>query len=152
MNLTPEELARDPNTSLDILERLAKTSKDDLVLAAVAENPNTSPELLIELFDRYPYQVLNNPALELILLEQPDIIEKFCERNKYFFNCWRIPSLILDWAVININYFEVCQAIASNQLIPVFYLEKIWFSGNIDVRGSIARNISTPIFCLEQLY
>ena len=77
MNLTPEELARDPNTSLDILERLAKTSKDDLVLAPVAENPNTSPELLIELFDRYPYQVLNNPALELILLEQPDIIEKF---------------------------------------------------------------------------
>ena len=100
----------------------------------MAENPNTSPELLIELFDRYPYQVLGNPALELILLEKPDIIDEFNKwDNKRFFYSWRIPAIVLDWAVININS-EVCQAIASNQLIPVFYLEKFRLSENIDVR------------------
>ncbi|MGF1487189.1 MAG: hypothetical protein ACFBSE_08755, partial [Prochloraceae cyanobacterium] len=64
MNLTPEELAKDPNTPLKILKELAKTSKDEVILAAIAENPNTDADLLIELFEKYPYQVLNNPAIE----------------------------------------------------------------------------------------
>lgn len=39
---------------------------------AVALDPNTDPEQLAELFKTAPWDVLNNPALELILLEKPD--------------------------------------------------------------------------------
>lgn len=96
MNITAEELAKDPNTAIDILREIAKTNKDSVVLAAVAENPNADAELLIELFENCPYQVLNNPAIELILIEYPDLFERLDRATPVFesrqttFNSFRL--------------------------------------------------------------
>lgn len=121
MNLISEELAKNPNTPLKILKELAKTSKDEVVLAAVAENPNTDAQLLIELFENYPYQVLNNPAIELILLEYPDLFERFYFKEEdVFFGEFRKPLRFLDWLVRNSD--RISFWIGANNTIPIFYI------------------------------
>ena len=84
MNLTPLEIAKAPKTPSDRFWELP-WSNDKLVQAAVAENPNSPPELLKQLFINYPDEVLNNPILELILLELPDFIEQLYQENFSFF-------------------------------------------------------------------
>ncbi|NJL63484.1 MAG: hypothetical protein HC903_18695 [Methylacidiphilales bacterium] len=68
-------LALDENTPSQVLKELAQ-SQSDKIRFAVAENPNTSPEILKGLFSEFPIQVLNNFALDLILLENPDFLEE----------------------------------------------------------------------------
>ena len=71
------KIAEDVNTTAVQLRELANNIKDLAVLIAIAKNPNTPPDLLIELayykecFD----EIGNNPALELILMESPGLIE-----------------------------------------------------------------------------
>jgi len=69
-----DELARatDPATPADQLESLARTSADASVLGAIAANPNAPAALLLRLVAAQPRAFLQNPALPLMLLENPD--------------------------------------------------------------------------------
>ena len=63
-----QEISIPPDTSEKALDELA-TSSDPSICRQVAQHPNTSPITLIELFKRFPKEVLSNPALDLILLK-----------------------------------------------------------------------------------
>ena len=66
------ELARaqDPGTPAETLRQLGKHPRPE-VKAAVAANPNVPPDVLWTLADAFPEQVLGNPGLELLSLEDP---------------------------------------------------------------------------------
>ncbi len=100
MNLTPEEIAADPNTPADRLCQLAKSS-DLNVLFAIAQNPNSPPKLLEELFEICPSQVLKNPALELILLEKTDLLESLYKVYPRYFSRNKLPDFILNLVITN---------------------------------------------------
>jgi hypothetical protein len=64
------KLAHDPRTPPAQLRTMAQ---DPMLRAAVAGNPNTPSDLLVELTQDGPDAVLQNPAFELMLLDDPDL-------------------------------------------------------------------------------
>ena len=62
--------AQDETTSPERLRKLA-ISQDSFIRKYVAENPNTPTETLLNLSNEFPQQVLNNPVIPLLLIENP---------------------------------------------------------------------------------
>lgn len=71
-------VARNTRTPPDSLEKLSHNS-DWSIRKAVAGNPNTPAEILIKLGARYPLVLLENPALDLILLVTPGLLSEMPE-------------------------------------------------------------------------
>jgi hypothetical protein len=69
---SPLTLAQDPRTPPATLTQLALTGTDE-VLRAVACNPNAPLEALALAAGTFPEEVLQNPALDLLLLEDSDL-------------------------------------------------------------------------------
>jgi hypothetical protein len=67
------EQAKNPRTVPEQLTNLAQT-KHNRIRAAVADNPNASLETLWTLVESHSEAVLHNPAINLALLEQPDLL------------------------------------------------------------------------------
>lgn len=73
--------ATDPSTLPGRLEELAKIRHRD-VLSAVARHPNTPTELLATFCSTMPDEVLQNPAFELLLVEQPSFLSELPARAR----------------------------------------------------------------------
>jgi hypothetical protein len=67
MNRTPLEEALDESTTAERLQQLI-LSNNKQVCAAVAQNSNTAPDTLLELFTNYPVEVLNNSFIDFIFV------------------------------------------------------------------------------------
>ena len=67
------QLAKDETTASEILIELVK-NKDDRVRKAVAANPNTPIETLLSICFEFPSEVIDNPIICLLLLENPDYL------------------------------------------------------------------------------
>ena len=95
----PLEMARDPNTSADQLRRLARIM-DPQVRAAVAGNPNVPPDLLWALAGEFPGEVLHNPCLELLSLEDPLWLERPTPKTVVdLVNHPRVPEWFVEQAL-----------------------------------------------------
>jgi hypothetical protein len=109
-------IARDPNTSSEVLAnlqqwlykggiakiRLRTTYKSGLEIRflideAIAENPNTNPSQLWGMLEDNSKNILNNPALPLLVLEHPTV---FSHRN-FSLLLDNIPKFILDVMLSN---------------------------------------------------
>ena len=66
------QLAQDENTSPEKLRELANHT-DTTILKNIVANPNIPPDVLTKLASLFPKQVFNNPALDLLLIETPDL-------------------------------------------------------------------------------
>jgi hypothetical protein len=73
MSQTLLQEASDPQTPP---ERLAALSTQKELAEAVARNPNTPIDALLSLAATYPQAFVNNPATELLLLEQPELLRR----------------------------------------------------------------------------
>jgi hypothetical protein len=69
------ELAVDSTTAPDRLVELSHDQRTT-VRVAVASNPNTPPDTLIQLAKQFPLQVAANPMFELMQLENPQFISE----------------------------------------------------------------------------
>ena len=49
-------------------------NKDKLTRQAVASNPNTNKDTLLKLASEFPQEFLDNPILDLLLLENPNLL------------------------------------------------------------------------------
>lgn len=128
-NNTPAEqlfIAKNPNTPADQLLELA-LSEDVEILKAIATNPNTPPDLLVELAGGYLEKIGENPALDLILMENPNFLENIFYRLE-------------DW----IYYYP-------EPYLPLWYLKKARKHSNCDLRRLVARSKNTPILFLKEL-
>ncbi|MGF1485624.1 MAG: HEAT repeat domain-containing protein [Prochloraceae cyanobacterium] len=104
-----------------------------------ASNPNTDPDELVMLFMHEPEAVLSNPALPLILLENPRYVELLSKYNKDFFTYHQLPPILLDWLHNNPSS-KVWENYAQNPFISVKEVEIAMKSANPEVRFSLARN------------
>ena len=71
------EVAKNSSAPLDLLEVLSR-ERDPLVKEALAGNPNTPLPALLRLAVEHPARLLENPALPLLLLENPSFFEGSC--------------------------------------------------------------------------
>jgi predicted DNA-binding WGR domain protein len=71
-------LAKHPRASSKLLEKLSHCS-DKATREAVAENPNTPSKTLQKLGAQFPAQLLNNPALDWMVLENPSLFSEIPE-------------------------------------------------------------------------
>lgn len=81
-------VALNPSASSELLRVLANGS-DQATRQHVAVNPNTPTEVLKQLGDDFPKEVSRNPALPLLLLENPNIFNEI-------FKPQTLWSLVLD--------------------------------------------------------
>ncbi len=80
-NIIAQNISTPPYT----LRRMIQSYKN--TRAVVAENPNISFELILELLPEYPNQIIENPAFDFYLIENPTLLEKF--------------NSVLLWKIIN---------------------------------------------------
>ncbi len=101
-----EELSTDPHLNLmvasnpgapeSLLERLSRHQSGE-IRRAVALNPNTPSETLLQLLPEFPAQFLGNPALPLVLLARPDFIRQLSSPAwSQLLRLEQIPSLWLQ--------------------------------------------------------
>ena len=73
-------VARNPRTPPAALERLSHSS-DKATRETVAGNPNASAAVLTRLGGQFPTQLLDNPALDFMLLENPGLFSEVPEET-----------------------------------------------------------------------
>ena len=110
-------LARHPRASADLLEKLSHSS-DKATRQGVAANPNTPPETYVKLGQQFPKEFLANPALDLLLMVNPALMEEVPEallvRLLKQADC---PPSLLTWAAGTSNS-KVQLAVAMNANAP----------------------------------
>ena len=84
------KLAQDENTASELLTELAK-SEDKLTRQYVAANPNTPIEVLLSICFEFPVEVINNPIIPLLILENPDCLT--CELTLDFSTIKRLTDI-----------------------------------------------------------
>lgn len=144
-----EKEALNPNTSANRLRDLSK-NLDQKIRQAIAQNPNTPPDVLVKLCGRFPLQVLHNPVLNLILLEIPNFFEKIYDANKLVFYKYKLPDFFLEWAICNVNE-TIRTSVASSPTTPEKYLEILSQDTQSFIRLQVAANYNSPAHILEKL-
>lgn len=147
------QAARDPFTPPEQLERLAEIS-DSTTRQAVASNPNTTPETLLKLGQQFPKQLLKNPAFNLMLLENPNLLLTMPKETlRRILMLKDIPLGFLEQAAFSpqINV-EIARVIAKHPKAPGYVLEKIsMFCQDKSVRRSLLKRSDLPPAVLEKL-
>jgi hypothetical protein len=117
------------NATAKELEELAEVDNTQ-ICQQIARHPNSSPELLKKLFHQYFREVLENPVLELILLENPTFISDLDDSTHC--NHFQREQLPLFCYKIALNYPDVWfrKAIALNPNTPINILKELSVDNN----------------------
>ncbi|MBX5449302.1 hypothetical protein [Thermogemmatispora sp.] len=100
-------VAANPATPPAVLEQLSR-ERDLSVRRAVARNPNTSLDLLLELAREFPHEFLANPILPLLNLTQPDFIKQASPQAwLQLLRCEETPLLWLRWLNEDVNLSRI---------------------------------------------
>jgi TusA-related sulfurtransferase len=167
--------ALDENTPAEILQEIALKEKSALILSlydvnlssevmppqyiksksilcAVAKNPNTPPDILKELFNLCPIEVLSNISLSLIILENSCFLEEIYNTtsdNYTIFGMDNVPLFFEEWGANN-NDISIRES-AALKIKSALLLEKCSNDDNLCVRICVAENEHTPSHILEKL-
>ncbi|MGF1485623.1 MAG: hypothetical protein ACFBSE_00735, partial [Prochloraceae cyanobacterium] len=143
------ELAENPNTPAPILQDLVASTEDKEVLAAIARNPNSSPDLLVELAGDYLEEIGQNPALKLILLENYNFVEDiYCQNFQNRQLNKPLPKWFLDLAIKQDNS-GIKAFVIKNKYTPISYLESLSCDRDIQVKKCLAENVNSSSILFE---
>jgi hypothetical protein len=140
--------AKDPQTPPERLAELSKSENQE-IKAAVAENPNTPMKTLWRLGEYFPAELLKNPMLALLPLENPnfllDISIYTFVKMAYHPDC---PSWIYESAasVATLRHF-----IATNPRTPPTILETLVNESEDHIRIALAKNPNSSPTLLANL-
>ena len=137
-----------PETTAEELAELAQTKP--ALHGQIANHPNTSPELLIKLFGDYYYEVLANPAIELILLANPAFLSELDDATQCnHFQREPLPSCCYELA-INSNEIWYQEAIVRNPHTLIDILEKL-LEEKVEVVAAVGLNENCSVEKLETI-
>ena len=149
------QLAKDETTSPKLLAELAD-SEDRETRRSVAANPNTSIKTLLKLGFEFQEEFLNNPILDLLILENPN----FIDRNYYLqIELAKNPQTSTNFLKYLMEYgrYGIREYLAMHPNISIEMLNKMAetaikksISGDKTVIA-IANNLKTSTYILEKL-
>jgi len=147
------ELAETPTTPASILEELAGNSEDKEILRAIAQNPNSPPDLLVELAREYLEEIGQNPALDLILLEDPGVAQRMFDRFYWRYKKSYLPKispiLVRLWSK---SLDEITRTwVAGYKHAPGDIFVTLYKNRSWKVREKISKNPATPAFILRKI-
>lgn len=118
----------------------------------IAQHPKTPPDLLQKLFEYFPKEVLNNPVIDLLILENPKFIEQLFNNHRSTFcnHNLELPDYFIKWAVNN-EHENIRVLVANNKNLPLFWLEKLLSDRDCAVIQSLFKNPSLPVNIKEKL-
>ena len=149
-----EELARLVASNLgadsELLVTLA-SSRDFVVKAKVASNPNTPPNILWKLAGEFPQEFLNNPILPLLPLEDPS-----CVLNQSFSTLLRLlnQNTVPKWILLEATKFKydrVVMAVAKNLQIDDEVIEKLIATQNKKIQLYLIQHPNISSRLLQKL-
>ena len=148
------------NTSAERLRILAE-QKDDDILQAVANNPNSPIDVIKELFNFFPTYVLSNPAIDLLCLENSNLIDELFENCPIHWVASAEEFLNLNqWGELDLSNGEPLNlhqwgasiknerircALAKSSQIDYDILEKLKEDKSASVRYYVAKNDKADI-------
>ncbi|MEH2127971.1 hypothetical protein [Nostoc sp.] len=124
-NVTQAQLvAAEPSTDPELLRELALSS-DKIIRQLVAGNPNTPADVLLRLGAEFPSELLDNPVLPLLLLENLNLVAE-------------IP-------------LNTLRSILRQENVPVYILEQAAEKADLEVQLALVNNVQTPKGVLNRL-
>lgn len=143
-------VAKNPSTPPELLGELSK-SQDAKTRQHVAGNPNTPIDLLWELGVEFPQQLVNNPILCLLLLENPNLIDTIPQKT--LCSIFTLETVPVYFRELALNYPKpwMRQRIAQNYKTHVSILELLAKDSDRTVRHHIAKHPKTPVSLMELL-
>ena len=136
-------LARHPRASAELLEKLSHSS-DKATRQSVAGNPNTAPEIYVKLGQQFPTEFLANPALDLLLMVNPALMEEVPQalliRLLKQADC---PVSLLSWAAGH-SQAKVQLAVTMNTKVPEEALAKLRASQHASVLEAVSAAQGNP--------
>jgi len=126
-------VAKNPCTPPKALKKLG-SSRDKYTRKAVAGNPNTPADIMSGLGGQFPMELLGNPALDLLLLENPDLFSEMpigtlralAKRE----NC--PEGLLVYMARAHHQDENLQRSLVQNPNTPLQVIEQIVESGKLD--------------------
>lgn len=145
--------AQDPATTPERLRQLFAI-KDQPLHASIAENPNTPLDLLLQLIGTHTDSFFRNPALSVLLLENPNLFLELPSQTLRALLCVREPHPWLLSVLESPHEFtekhgaDIVKSLASEAQSGKVFALLISFS---DARRDIAANPQTPAEIVEAL-
>ncbi len=138
-------IASHPSASGELLTKLSH-SNDKATRAKVAANPATPPAELVRLGQQFPKEFLENPALDLLMLENPALLEELPQALLLrLLKSDRCPAELLVWAAGHADE-KVQLAVAMNAKAPEQALATLRVSQHESVLEAVsAHQASTDI-------
>lgn len=104
---------------------------DPVVRKHLVMNPNTPPEVLLKLVGEFPRQLFNNPAIDLLLIETPNLLAGTSATALCSFLKRTVPVSFLEYAANSLDE-RVQLAVAMNSQTPKIVLE--WLAKSQSLR------------------
>ena len=138
------------NTSAERLRILAE-QKDDDILQAVANNPNSPIDVIKELFNFFPTYVLSNPAIDLLCLENSNLIDELFENcPPHIYNLGGEYLVLHEWAAFHEDEHIRC-ALAKSSQTDIYVLEELKKDKSASVRYYVTKNDKVHIEIFDYL-
>lgn len=135
-------LAADETTSPEKLRELA-SSTDIITRQNVVTNPNIPSDVLIDLAAQFPKQIFNNPAIDLLLLETPNLFSGTSANVLCSLLKREVPHRMIEYAA-NCADERFKLAILMNPQTPPDILELLARSENIEIYEAAKTHINCP--------
>lgn len=134
-------VAQNPSANPDVLQSL-QSHPDSIVRQNLVMNPNTPPFLLKVIGRQLPRQLFQNPAIDLLLLETPDLLAEdvstiLCSLVKRSI----VPDSVLEYAV-NYPSSSVKLAVIMNSQTPKIIIDDLTKNQNTRVSEAAQLHIS----------
>ncbi len=139
INLEQQRLeAQNETTSTERLKELA-VCNDLITRKYVAMNPNVLPSVLQNLAGQFLEPVFKNPAIDLLLLTNPDLLSQIHHRNLV-----QIAQTTTSVNILNVlakhENKKVRQAVAKNTEVTIEILKKLAQDFSYEVRQLVAEH------------
>lgn len=143
-----QQEANNPATSGARLHELAAHQE---LLPLIARNPNAPPELLVQIIFQHPREVLENPALSILVLENPSFFETLPDTALLaLVEQPEAPTEVVSVALRRQSWlFD--DKIAAHPKTPPEVLAKMSRSERATLRVIAGRNPATPADALRRL-
>jgi hypothetical protein len=124
---------------------------DAEVRLLVASNPNTPVSVLLDLGQEFPSQLLKNPILPILFLEDPNFLLSIPDKTLLALLCaYEAPLMLIEYAINHPREATKC-FLAANEKTPDHILEALCQGSSEEVRAHIAKNARAPLRVLRWL-